>query len=38
VHRLAASSNYGQFNLEVATPLPQTGAGFWNLGVGSLVY
>jgi hypothetical protein len=38
VHRLSASSNYGQFNVEIATPLPQTGPGFWNFGIGSLVY
>ena len=38
VHRLSASSNYGKFNLEVPTPLPMTGPGLWNLGVGSLDY
>jgi hypothetical protein len=37
VHRLSASSNYRQFNLEAPTVLPQDVPGFWNFGVGSLV-
>jgi hypothetical protein len=38
VHRLSASSNYGKFTQEVPTGLHQDGPGFWNFGVGSLVY